>query len=101
MTAEQDAADVLEYLYLNQQTPVDAAELFDVSRLSRDAVRDALDRLEDQMLVDIGVKPDEGGYEDVSITEKGCDTVETVGAFQDEFGVALDLNEIAQEWHRD
>lgn len=98
MGTDKDAGDVLEYLYLNQETPVDASDIFDASDLSRDDVQAALDELEERMLIDIGLKPDEGGYEDVSLTTEGVDTIETKGSFLDVFDVPLDLNRIAREW---
>ncbi len=101
MSVDEDAGDVLEYLYLKQETPVDASEIFAASDLSHDAVRDALDRLEDKLLVEVGVKPEGGGYEDVSLTAEGLDTIEDEGAFIEAFGTPLDLNRIAREWGSD
>lgn len=100
MSVEEDAGRILEYLYL-QNEPVSQQTLFDASDISDNDVRAALDELEERLLVEIGLSPDDAPYEDISITEKGEDTVETSGAFNEAFGSPLDLNEIAQGWSED
>lgn len=94
----EDAGRILEYLYLHKGDSLTQQTLFDASDLSRDEIRDALDHLEERMLVDLGLSPEDAPYEDIAITEKGVDMIETVGAFSDEFDASLDLNRIAREW---
>lgn len=100
MSVEEDAGQILEYLYL-QDEPVSQQTLFDASDLSEDEIRTALDELEERLLVEIGLTSNDAPYDDISITEKGADTIETGGAFSEAFGSPLDLNEIAQEWSAD
>lgn len=100
MTVDDDAGRILEYLYMADE-PIDQKTLFDASDLTDADIRAALDELEDRLFIDIGISPDDAPYEDITITEKGTDTIETVGAFSDEFDFPLDLNEIAQDWSND
>lgn len=100
MGTEEDAGKILEYVYL-QDEPVTEETLFEASELSDEEVRAALDELEERMLVEIGLSPDDAPYEDITLTAKGVDTIETSGLFHEEFDVSLDLNEIAQDWSDD
>lgn len=93
-----DAGRILEYLYMHQNELITQETLFKKSDLSDEDIRTALDELEERLLVDIGISPDEASYEDITITDKGIDTIETENAFHDTFNTPLDLNKIAQEW---
>jgi hypothetical protein len=42
-------------------------------------IRAALDILEDQVLVDIGLSPDDVPYDAIAITAQGTETIETTG----------------------
>ncbi len=96
--ADEDAGKVLEYLYMHQNGDITQETLFNVSDLSENTIRDALDKLEEQLLVEIGISPTDAPYENISITEQGIDTIETTGAFSDAFDFPLDLNKIARDW---
>lgn len=84
MGVDEDAGKILEYLYL-QDEPVSQQTLFDVSDLSDDQIRTALDTLEEQLLIDIGLSPDDAPYDDIAITDQGTGTIESAGVFSDTF----------------
>ncbi|MDY6765952.1 MAG: hypothetical protein SVW77_01160 [Candidatus Nanohaloarchaea archaeon] len=94
MGTNADAGDVLQYIYLNRGEPLTDEVIADASGLSLQEVQDALDELEDRLLVTLGIE-DDG---DVEMTEEGRATIEDTGAFQSEFGTALDLAEIVHDW---
>ncbi|MDY6769336.1 MAG: hypothetical protein SVU88_00015 [Candidatus Nanohaloarchaea archaeon] len=94
MGTAEDAGDVLQYIYLNRGEPLTDQVIADASGLSVDEVQDALDELEERLLVTLGV--DE--YSDVELTEAGRDRIEEAGAFESEFDTPLDLMEIVQGW---
>lgn len=94
MGTEDDAGRVLEYVYLNRGETLTDEKIAEASGLSVEEVRDALDELEERLLVTLGLE----GYSDVQMTEEGRGKIEESGAFEEEFGNPLDLERIVQGW---
>lgn len=73
----KEADNILEFIYYNQHKPLSTAEIAEQTDLPPAKVEKALNELEENYLINIGIKADSAHYQDITITADGERSVES------------------------